>query len=1199
MFSKPLLARLTSSRSTLFLTIFFGGAGGLLVVFQARAVSTIIDRVFLAGDGLPGVRSWMILLLGAIFLRALASWLAERAANQTASLVKTQLRQELFEHIQSLGPGFTREERTGELVSTLVEGIEALDAYFREYLPQLALAAIIPSIILVFVFPIDWISAIILLVTAPLIPIFMILIGSLAENLTRQQWRQLSRMSAYFLDVLQGLSTLKILGRSRAQIQVIARISERFRQSTMQVLRVAFLSALALELLSTLSTAVIAVGIGLRLLYGQLIFVDAFFVLLLAPDFYLPLRLLGTRFHAGMAGVSAAERIFAILDQVPEPATVPPMGLPVRLASEPPAITLENIHYTYPGQEKPALKNLSLHIPAGARLALLGPSGAGKSTLAALLLGLIVPQRGRILVDGQPVATLASPDWYASVAWVPQNPYLFQASVAENIRLANPQADLQEIHLAAELAWADGFIAALPHQYETRLGERGAQLSGGQAQRLALARAFLKKAPFLVLDEATANLDPVLEQKVQQSLSALQQGCTVVMIAHRLATVQSVDQIAVLSDGQIVQRGSHRELSQQVGPYRRMLAACGSSEAPTLPALSAQQEITLGAELDSLDAFSITPEAPDPAPLTTRQPIHLLLGLLRPYIPWVAAAILLGFATITSGIGLLGTSAYLIASAALQPSIAALQVPIVGVRFFGLSRGVFRYLERLAAHETTFRVLASLRTWFYSALEPLAPARLQAYHSGDLLTRIVADINTLENFFIRGVAPPIVALLISVLMGLWLGGYHPALTGVLWLFLAAAGIVLPALLRRLSRQPGAEVIERRAALNHSLVDGIQGLPDLLVNNQLRVFADKLKAQSGAFDQGLSSLARLSAAQDSLMLLLPLLCMWFMLLLGIPMVRAGRFDGVSLSVIILAVLAAFEAVQPLPQAASALESCLRAAERLEQIIHAQPAVANPVNPITLPHRAAAISTNRLSFTYPGTERPALQNLSFTLQAGQRLAIVGPSGAGKSTLTALLLRFWDCPPGSIRLGSQDIRSYDADELRAMISVVSQRTDIFNTTVRENLLIARPEASPDELVQACQQADIHDFIETLPQGYDTYLGEQGQRLSAGERQRIAIARAFLKAAPILILDEATANLDVLTEQVIWQSLQILMSGRTTLMITHRLVNLESMQEILVMRAGRVVERGTHARLAQSGGLYQQMLALQNEILREIPQD
>jgi ATP-binding cassette subfamily C protein CydCD len=1199
MFSKRLFARLTSSRSTLLLTILFGGAGGLLVVFQARAISQIINRVFLAGEGLPGVQRWMYVLLGVIFLRAIFVWLAERAANQTASRVKTQLRQELFEHIQSLGPGYTRGERTGELVNTLVEGIEALDAYFREYLPQLALAAIIPVTILVFVFPIDWISGIILVMTGPLIPVFMILIGSAAENLTRQKWHQLSRMSAYFLDVLQGLSTLKILGRSRAQIQVIARIGERYRQSTMQVLRVAFLSALALELLSTLSTAVIAVGIGLRLLYGRLDFVDALFVLLLAPDFYLPLRLLGTRFHAGMAGISAAERIFAILDLAPQAEEFGRQDLPAKRAAGPPAITLENITYTYPGQAEPALKNISLHIPAGARAALVGPSGAGKSTLAALLLGFISPQRGRILVDGQPVTTLANPDWYASAAWVPQSPYLFQGSAAENIRLANPQADLAELRRAARLAGADRFIAALPQQYETVIGEMGARLSGGQAQRLALARAFLKQAPFLVLDEATANLDPVLEQKIQQSLDTLQQGCTVVMIAHRLPTVRSADLIVVLSGGEIVQRGSHLELSEQSGPYQQLIEAYGSPDDPP-PVLSDHlPEIHLE---DKIESKGPPGAAPPPVKLdlpAARQPILLLLRLLKPYPLWMAAAILLGFATIASGIGLLGTSAYLIASAALQPSIAVLQVPIVGVRFFGLSRGIFRYLERLTAHETTFRVLANLRTWFYRALEPLAPARLQAYHSGDLLSRILADINTLENFFIRGAAPPIVALLISVMMGFWFAGYAPALAGVLLLFLALAGIGLPLLVRRLSRAPGAAVITQSAALNHTLIDGIQGLPDLLLNNQLLGYADKLKAQSRSFDMGLSSLARLNAFQNSMMLLLNLLCVWFVLFVGVPMVQAGRFTGIALSVIVLAAMAAFEAVQPLPQAASTLESCLQAAARLEQIIRAKPEVTAPSHSLALPHSAPTVAAHRLSFTYPQAGQPALEDLTFTLPAGQRLAIVGPSGAGKSTLAALLVRFWDCPPGAIHIAGQDIREFDPDELRSMIAVVSQRADIFNTTLRENLLIARPEASQDELELACQQANLQDLIQTLPQGYDTFLGEQGQRLSAGERQRIAIARAFLKAAPILIFDEATANLDALTEQNIWRSLRTLMAGRTTLLFTHRLVNLESMHTILVLRDGRVVERGTHAELAQAGGLYQQMLALQNEILRELPQD
>jgi ATP-binding cassette subfamily C protein CydD len=474
----------------------------------------------------------------------------------------------------ALGPAYTRGERSGELVNTAVEGIEALDAYFGQYLPQLALVTLIPLTVLAFVFPLDPISGLVLLLTAPLIPIFMSLIGSLADALTRRQWTSLSRMSAHFLDVLQGLTTLKLFGRSREQIQTIAEISDRFRQATLGVLRVAFLSALVLEMVGTISTAIVAVGIGLRLLYARLSFEEAFFVLLLAPEFYLPLRTLGARFHAGMSGVTAAQRIFEVLE-TPLPLSASAGGL--RLPAPRFHIRFQDVHYAYEDGRRPALNGASFEIGPGQKVALIGPSGAGKSTLAYLLLRFIEPDRGQISVDGRSLGQLPATDWRERVAWLPQNAYLFNTTVAENIRLARPEAGPEEVIWAAKQAHADEFILALPQGYDTPIGERGARLSGGQAQRIALARAFLKDAALLIMDEPTASLDPELEALLQKSTERLLQNRTALIIAHRLSTVYRADQIVVLEAGRVVEVGTHETLLERGGVYRRLIAAYGGA----------------------------------------------------------------------------------------------------------------------------------------------------------------------------------------------------------------------------------------------------------------------------------------------------------------------------------------------------------------------------------------------------------------------------------------------------------------------------------------------------------------------------------------------------------------------------------------------------------------------------------------------
>ncbi len=434
------------------------------------------------------------------------------------------------------------------------------------------MALLVPLAMFVAVLPVDVLSAVVLLITAPLIPFFMILIGLYATQRSRAQWRALSRMSAHFLDALQGLPTLKLFGRSRAEIERIRAISDRFRDTTMSVLRVAFLSALVLELVSTISVAIVAVEIGLRLLYARITFADAFFVLVVAPEFYLPLRLLGTRFHAGMSGFAAAERIFAVLETPLPPAPADTLEtLPAQVTS----LRFEDVAYAYDAGERPALNGVSFAIQPGEKVALVGPSGAGKSTIVQLLLRFVDPTGGQITVDGVPLALIPAALWRAQIAWVPQRPHLFQATIADNIRLGRPDAPLEDVVRAAEQAHADAFIRALPQGYATPIGERGARLSGGQAQRIALARAFLKDAPLLLLDEPTANLDVETESLLQDAMARLMRDRTTLIVAHRLPTVANADRIIVLDGGVVAEQGTHRDLLAQSGIYARLAVAYG------------------------------------------------------------------------------------------------------------------------------------------------------------------------------------------------------------------------------------------------------------------------------------------------------------------------------------------------------------------------------------------------------------------------------------------------------------------------------------------------------------------------------------------------------------------------------------------------------------------------------------------------
>lgn len=587
--------------------------------------------------------------------------------------------------------------------------------------------------------------------------------------------------------------------------------------------------------------------------------------------------------------------------------------------------------------------------------------------------------------------------------------------------------------------------------------------------------------------------------------------------------------------------------------------------------------------------------------MSTKETFRRLLSFTRPLTRWMLLAMLLGLLTVIAGIGLMALSAYVITVSALHPSLAALTFAIIGVRFFGITRAIYRYLERVVSHTITFKLLAELRVWFYKALEPLAPARLAAlanargeeYTSGELLSRLVSDIETLQEFYVRVLAPPIVAALIAVIMWFVLGAFHPVFVLIFLAFYLCEGVFVPLLIYRLSHMVGQQLVQVRATLNTTLIDGIQGMGDILAFGQERRQQERVRM----LDQHLTMLqgimARVNGLQEALGTLFTNLALWVIVFVGVPLVSMGQVSGISLAVVALAVVASFEAVLSLPVAAQHLGTSLEAARRLFAVVDAQPVVSDALAVLPLPTRYD-LEVQHLSFRYPTQKEDALENVSFTLSQGQCIALVGPSGAGKSTIANLLVRFWEYSNGHILLDGRELREYRQEDIHRLIGVVQQDTYLFNATIRDNLLIAKPEASQEELEQAVRAAQLYDFIRALPQGYDTRIGEQGVRLSGGERQRLAIARVLLKDAPILILDEATANLDAITEQELLQTIRTLIRGKTTLIITHRLVGLEMANEILVMQSGRIRECGTQHELLEIEGLYWKLWQLQNQMLR-----
>ena len=569
-------------------------------------------------------------------------------------------------------------------------------------------------------------------------------------------------------------------------------------------------------------------------------------------------------------------------------------------------------------------------------------------------------------------------------------------------------------------------------------------------------------------------------------------------------------------------------------------------------------------------------------------PWGFVRSLVRPGARGFAAAAALQFATVASGIGLMATSAWLIATAGLHPSIAVLGVAVVGVRFFGLARGILRYLERLVSHGATLSLLSRLRVTIYRTLVPLAPARLAGERAGDLVSRLVNDVEDLDTIYVRVLGPSAAAVLVAMLACALLVSRGAALSVAALAGLVAAGVVIPLVALAVAAPFSTRAVAARADVAARATDAVQGLADLLAFGRAGDFREDLFRRGRGLVSEQGRAARVSAAASAAAALAGDLSALAVLALGVPMVRSGTLDGVQFTVAVLVTLAAFEVAPPLAAAWPNLGATRAAASRIQALVDGVPAAVEPASPAP-PPEGRRLDVRGLSFRYPGRDRDALRDVSFTLTPGRCVAVLGPSGAGKSTIAALLLRFYDAPAGSIVLDGHDVREFGADAVRRCLSYADQRASILTGTVRDNLQIARAKADEAALFGALELVGLADRVRSMPAGLDTWIGEQGQYLSGGERQRLALARAILKPSPFLILDEPGANLDPLAERQVLATVKRLAENRGVLLITHRAVGLDFASEILVLHHGHVIQRGTFAELRGQDGWFRRMLDLQ----------
>ncbi|MEV4879467.1 thiol reductant ABC exporter subunit CydD [Streptomyces cyaneofuscatus] len=1174
---KPIDPRLMRyARATRFFlaaVVALGLVGAALVIAQAMLIAEIVVGGFEDGLTVTDLRTPLLLLAAVAVGRALVAWLTELAAHRASAAVKSELRGRLLERAALLGPGWLSGQRTGSLVALATRGVDALDDYFARYLPQLGLAVVVPVAVLARIVTEDWVSAAIIVVTLPLIPLFMILIGWATQSRMDRQWQLLSRLSGHFLDVVAGLPTLKVFGRAKAQAESIRTITTQYRRATLRTLRIAFLSSFALELLATLSVALVAVTIGMRLVHGELDLYTGLVVLILAPEAYLPIRQVGAQYHAAAEGLSAAEEIFAVLETEPRAAGAEEVPDSTRLE-------LEGVTVRHEGRTDPSLDAVSLTVEPGETVALVGPSGVGKSTLLNVVLGFAVPDEGHVRVGGRDLAELDLERWRSRIAWVPQRPHLFAGTIAENVRLARPGADDEAVVAALRDAGAYDFVAELPDGERTLLGEDGAGLSAGQRQRLALARAFLADRPLLLLDEPTASLDGETEAGIVDAVRRLAAGRTVLLVVHRPALLAVADRVVTLEP---------RSMGAEVP-----VAAVAVPGPPVPQPLAGGELMDARRPGDVLESGDVREAATDVLRETDARSGRVLTrvreaaGAQRGQL---ALALLLGSLAVGSAVGLMAVSGWLISRASEQPPVLYLMMAVTATRAFGIGRAVFRYAERLVSHDAVLKLLAELRVAVYRGLERVAPAGLRTVRRGDLLSRLVADVDALQDYWLRWLLPAGTALTVSVAAAGFTGWLLPEAGVILAAGLLVAGVGVPLVSGAVARRTERQLAPARAALATRVTDLLGGTAELTVAGALPARQAHMRAADGLLTRIASRAATATALGGGLSALVCGLTVVAAALVAVPAVNDGRLAGVALAVVVLTPLAAFEAVAGMPLAVQYRQRVLRSAERVYEVLDAPVPVQEPVSPADAPDSPFPLEVRGLSARYPGARRDALDSVDLTLVPGRRIAVVGPSGSGKTTLAQVLLRFLDASSGTYSLGGVRADALDGDTVRRSVGLCAQDAHVFDSSIRENLRLARTGATDAELDEALARARLLEWVRSLPEGLDTPVGEHGARLSGGQRQRLALARALLADFPVLVLDEPAEHLDLATADALTADLLAATEGRTTVLITHRLAGVEAVDEVLVLDAGRVAQRGPYAELAAEDGPLRRMLEREAE--------
>ena len=1149
-------------------------AGTVAVLVAALFPQTTV-RDALQSIGIAGPSGFMLIgvaTLAIAVVRFLAHHFATRLGTEAAERVKLGLRSELYRKMLHLGPSYAQHSRTSDVVQLTGEGVDQIQSFFELFLPQLGFAILAPLTLFAAIAPLNMPTAVVLLVCAPLIIVIVGAIAMTTAKTFKKYWGKYTDMGSVFLDNLQGLETLKTFDADARAAEQMDRNAEDFRVMTMRVLQIQLRSLTAMDMVAYGGAAA---GIGTALWQyvhqGHTAFTSAasflhvfngptlgvaavLFVILVSVDFFLPLRQLGSYFHVAMNGMTSTKRIFALLDE-PDRA-YGDRQLPQSVLD----VTARGLGFTYAGSDTPALRDVTLSMPARSLTAVVGESGSGKSTFAALVAGELEGYDGALRIGNVELRELSERALTGAVSIVGARSHLFAGTLRDNLLMARPGASEGDLRDALERAHVLDMVDAHPQGLDMRIEQDAANLSGGQRQRVAVARALLHDAPIMIFDEATSSVDAESERLIMRTVHELAERKTVILVTHRLADAVDANAIAVFDHGACVETGTHAELMAQDGQYATMFRAQASVE--QVGQRARNRGIAYAPAPNTVEHNVKQPESvhTQRAPMTTFQLVRRLLGQVGDLRPLMVLACCFGTLGHLAATFLPVFGVMALCAAAGRP-VWGLSVgwAVAFMVVCALIRGAMRYCEQYMNHNLAFRLLALFRGQMFAALRRLAPAKLTGKGKGDLISMVTTDVELLEIFFAHTISPTVIALTTTVVYAIALLFLSPWFAVLLVVAHLLIGVVVPAWFARALHGVGMRIRKQSAKLDDDVLDDMRGLEQIIRFGQGRVRLARIDRQSRAlWGQRVELSARngVFGGFDHVIIVLVTVCAALLAVFASRGDMAMVARNVTAMVLVVSSFGPTLALSALP---ASLTQTFASARRLFALVDEEPAVEELG---TLEPEYHGMRMEQVTFAY-GARTPVLRDVTLDVPVSGILGLQGPSGRGKSTLLKLLMRYWDPQQGAVALSGDALPGVDAHTRRRLQTMMSQETYLFDGTIASNLRIANEQASDDELRAALRKASILPLIESLPQGMETPVGELGGRLSEGERQRIGLARMFLRHADLYLFDEPTSRLDALNEAFILQSINELVSERdaAVVLVSHRASTMKIADEVLHM--------------------------------------